>query len=139
MQKSEGAIAYTKGVKVGDNPYDPQKEETQHWDWMQGWVSAAKLSKATQEIVMVKSMNAVVNIMSGTNIAKENIVIDNVAGDKPTNRQILDRVGELFCVKMNITPFQEKCEIKFVNRDSSFTLDHHFYPADKMVIEILIL
>lgn len=38
-----GCVAYGAGIKVGDNPYNESSEA--HWDWMEGWVSAAEAAR----------------------------------------------------------------------------------------------
>lgn len=39
--RTRGALEYSRGVVVGDNPY-PENDE-QHWKWLEGWTAAAGL------------------------------------------------------------------------------------------------
>lgn len=37
-----GYLAHTNRKVVGDNPYDDQSNEKEHFDWMAGWLASAE-------------------------------------------------------------------------------------------------
>lgn len=83
-------------------------------------------------------MKLIVNVASATNLVQQELDIDTT--EFPEDKVIVSEIRKSFGVQMlSIVPIQKDVRIKRVRRKESFTIDTNFYPADKTVIEVLVL